>query len=197
MGQELEWKYRADPERIAGLSAAFGPFRQIAMETTYYDTPDRQLSSRRWTLRRRLENGVGVCTLKTPGPEGARWEWETEAPDIETGISALCRLSGSQELENLTAAGVMPICGARFTRQAALVAVPEGTVELALDQGVLLGRLRELALCEVEVELKSGSRQAAEAFARKLAEQYGLVPETASKFKRARDLAEQETEHGI
>ena len=44
MGQELEWKYRADPERIAGLSAAFGPFRQIAMETTYYDTPDRQLS---------------------------------------------------------------------------------------------------------------------------------------------------------
>ena len=77
------------------------------------------------------------------------------------------------------------------------MAVPEGTVELALDQGVLLGRRRELALCEIEVELKSGSRQGAEAFARKLAEQYGLVPETASKFKRARDLAEQETEHGI
>ena len=197
MGQEFECKYRATPEKLAAIRAEFGPFRQIRMETTYYDTPTRQLTQRRWTLRRRLENGVSVCTIKTPGKDGARGEWETEAEEITSGIPILCKLMGSPQLAELTAAGVEATCGARFTRLAATLEVTGGTVELALDEGVLLGVGREISLCEVEVELKSGPQDAAIAFGEMLANRFGLTPETASKFKRARDLAEQERENGI
>lgn len=197
MGQEFECKYRATPEKIAAIRAEFGPFRRISMETTYYDTPTRQLSQRRWTLRRRLENGVSVCTIKTPGEDGNRGEWETEAEEITSGIPILCKLMGSPQLAELTAGAVEATCGARFTRLAATLEVPGGTVELALDEGVLLGGGREIPLYEVEVELKSGSHAAAIGFGEMLANRFGLTLETASKFKRARDLAEQERENDI
>ena len=57
--------------------------------------------------------------------------------------------------------------------------------------GALLGGGREEPLCEVEVELKAGSEEAAIAFAGKLAEQFGLVPEKFSKYRRALALANQ------
>ena len=60
MGQEYELKYRAEASTLEAIRHAYGPFAAIAMETTYYDTPDAALSRRKWTLRRRLENGVSV-----------------------------------------------------------------------------------------------------------------------------------------
>ena len=63
------------------------------------------------------------------------------------------------------------------------------TVEIALDQGVLTGRGKAQPLCEVEVELKSGSQEAAVAFAEKLAAEFSLETEQMSKFRRAMILA--------
>lgn len=189
MGREFELKYRATADQIAGIREKYGSFREISMETAYYDTPDRSLSARKWTLRRRLENGASVCTLKTPGKNGARGEWETEQKEILSAVPVLCKLGAPAELERLTASGVEQVCAARFTRLAAPIATENGTLELALDQGVLLGGRQQLPLCEVEVELKDGSESAAEAFAEKLAAEFGLIPEHASKFKRALALA--------
>ena len=92
----------------------------------------------------------------------------------------------------LTAEGIVDICGARFTRLAASLTAEGCTLELALDRGVLLGGGREMPLCEVEVELKEGSEEGALAFARHLAETYGLRSEKKSKFRRALDLAKKE-----
>ena len=73
MGREIELKYAALSPQQEALRAAFpGSWQSIAMETTYYDTPAGELSARRITLRRRMENGVSVCTVKTPAPGGAR-----------------------------------------------------------------------------------------------------------------------------
>ena len=191
MGREFELKYRATAEQIAAIGAAFGPFREISMETTYYDTPDRSLSARKWTLRWRFENGISVCTLKTPHKDGGRGEWETESHDLISAIPTLCKLGAPTELESLVCNGVMEVCGARFTRLAAPVEANGCTLELALDQGVLLGNGKEIPLCEVEVELKDGDDAAAVAFANELAQTFGLVPETASKYKRALALAAQ------
>jgi len=188
MGREFELKYRADETVIAAIEAEFGPFLSISMETTYYDTPDRALRSRYWTLRRRYENGKAVCTVKTPAPGGGRGEWEVPSDDIMDAIPELIRLGAPMELAALTAPGVTAVCGARFTRLAAM-AYPEGcAVELALDRGVLLGGGRELPLAEVEVELKAGSEAAAIRFARELAAKYGLISESKSKVRRAMDL---------
>ena len=190
MAIEYELKYAASPDaQAAVLEALGGGFARISMETTYYDTPGGDLSARRWTLRRRLENGVAVCTLKTPAGELGRGEWELRCGSIEEAVPELCKLSDQPELASLLANGLTPICGAKFTRLAKNVDLGTAVVEIALDSGVLLGGGRETPLCEVEVELKSGSREEAALYAAVLAKNHGLTPEKKSKFRRALALA--------
>ena len=189
MGREFELKFRADAETIALIREKYGSFTSISMETTYYDTFDLKLAMHRWTLRRRMEHGVSVCTFKRPHKDGGRGEWEVECPNIMEGILALCKAGADEELLRVTAGGLMEVCGARFTRLAKTLEIPGGTVELALDQGVLLGKGKELPLAEIEVELKEGTDEAAVAFAKALAEEFSLVPEEKSKFVRAMALA--------
>ena len=189
MGREFELKYRADRKTLAAIRESFSGFVSIDMETAYFDTPVADLARRRWTLRRRLENGKSVCTVKTPGPDGSRGEWETENSSIGDAVAELCKLGAPVELAQLTRDGVSQVCAARFTRLAATLTPPGCVVELALDQGCLLGGGKELPFAEVEVELKDGSREAAVAFARELAGKFRLEPEPASKVQRALALA--------
>ena len=193
MATEFELKYAATAANLEAIRAAVpGQYDTISMETTYYDTPGHDLSARKWTLRRRLENGVSVCTLKTPASGSSRNEWELECDSIETAIPELCKLSGLALLAELTAAGVKSVCGARFARLACRVA-PEGAeAEIALDRGVLFGGGRELAFAEVEAELKSGSETAVVAWAQEIQRRFDLKPEPKSKFRRALDLAKGE-----
>lgn len=186
MGVEYELKYKATPAQLALLRQSVpGPERSISMLTTYYDTSDGALSARNYTLRRRLENGVSVCTLKAPIPGRGRGEWETACQRVEDAIEILCKLGAPQELAVLVQPGVIPICGAEFTRIAKDVILPGFTAELALDQGRLFSAGKQLPLSEAELELKSGSAEAMDAFAAKLAAAMGLAPEQRSKFRRA------------
>ena len=177
MGREFELKFRADAETIALIREKYGIFTSISMETTYYDTFDLKLAMHRWTLRRRMENGVSVCTFKRPHKDGGRGEWEVECPNIMEGILALCKAGADEELLRVTAGGLMEVCGARFTRLAGIIELPGAQAELALDRGVLTGGGREVPLCEVEVEHKSGAEEETVAFARELAARFGLEPE--------------------
>lgn len=189
MAEEYERKYRADEPRQAAIARAFpGPWEEIPMATTYYDTPDGALSCRRWTLRHRMEGSRAVCTLKTPGQNQARGEWEVDCDCIDRALEPLSRAAHCPELLQLTCMGLEAVCGARFTRQAMLLVQPEFTAELALDSGVLCKGNLQCPLCEIELELKSGSREAMDAFAAEFAAQYDLVPEPRSKYARARSL---------
>ena len=58
-------------------------------------------------------------------------------------------------------------------------------MELALDEGILFAGSKEIPLCEVEVEHKSGSQSATDALGRQLADIYNLQEEKKSKFARA------------
>ena len=192
MGMEYEWKFRADPQvQEQLLNDMQCRWERIAMETTYYDTENDDLSRRHYTLRCRKENHKSVCTLKVPAPDGGRGEWELEEESIEAAIPELCKLSDLEELLVLTADGVTAVCGARFDRMAATIDTGETVVEVALDLGILIGGGREIPLCEIEVELKSGTVAAAEAFAARLAVIYGLRREVKSKFRRAIELAKE------
>ena len=189
MGREFELKFRADAAAIAAIKEKYGTFTPISMETTYYDTFDLKLSMHHWTLRRRMENEKSVCTFKRPHKDGGRGEWEVEAPNIMEGIMKLCQSGADWELMRSTAGGLQEVCGARFTRLAKTLEIPGATVELALDQGILIGRGKELPFAEVEVELKEGTDEAAIAFATELAAEFGLAAEPKSKFVRAMTLA--------
>lgn len=191
MGREFELKYTATPAQLATIAAAAGGgFEKITMETTYYDTAERVLSAQHYTLRRRIENGISVCTVKTPADEHGRGEWECLCDVVEASVSELCKLGAPETLQQWAAAGLQPVCGARFTRLAKTVELGDAIVELALDSGVLLGGNRQKSLCEVEVELKSGSEKAAKVYAAILAERFDLKVEKKSKFRRALALAE-------
>ena len=191
MGREFELKYRADDRVIAAIQEKYAGFTPISMETAYYDTFDMKLAFHHWTLRRRLENGVSVCTFKKPLDDGSRGEWEVEEGNIMQAVMRLCQAGAPWELMRATAGGLIEVCGAKFTRLAATLELPACTVELALDRGVLTGAGKQLPFAEVEVELKSGSEDAAVAFAKALAEEFRLEEEPRSKFVRAMTLAMQ------
>ena len=184
MGQEYELKFRATPELLRQVLEAFpGQLQKIAMETTYYDTEKQEISRRKYTLRRRLENGVSICTLKTPAGGAARKEFEVRCDRIEDAIPELCKLGAPGELLHFT--NPVPVCGARFTRIADTISFDGSILELAMDDGVLLGGGREIPMCEIEVELKAGSASDCDNFGALLAEKFRLQPEEKSKFCRA------------
>ena len=188
MGREFELKFAATKLDHAALQERFGNLSPITMQTTYYDTPDFDMRRLHWTLRHRSENGISVCALKTPGNGFSHGEWEVCCSRIEDAIEVLLEKGAPAQLSDFAAAGLIPVCGARFVRLAGLIHAPACTVELALDEGVLLGGGKEMPLCEVEVELKDGTEEAAAAFAIALAQEYGLRPETRSKIARAMAL---------
>lgn len=193
MGAEYELKYRASEACQSAVKESYpGHWESISMQTTYYDTPSGALSAKRYMLRKRLENGISVCTLKTSGKGNERGEWEAACGDITAAISMLCKLGCPADLTELCKEGLTPICGARFTRQARLFELPDFTAELALDKGFLFSAEKQIPLCEVELELKSGSKDALDAFAETFAAEYGLQAEDKSKFARALALYKEE-----
>lgn len=186
MGIEYELKFRATPLQLEQLRAAFpGKEETFRMQTTYYDTPTGQLSARRYTLRCRRENDRHICTVKAPAKGPGRGEWETECENILDAVPVLCKLGAPENLPTLVSEGLLPVCGAAFTRIAKQISQPDFTAELAMDTGILTGGGKDLPLCEVELELKSGNAQKMTAYALQLAALYGLQPEHGSKFQRA------------
>ena len=187
MATEFELKYRCTGADQTRIRAAFpGAWTETPMSTTYFDTADGQLSRLRWTLRHRREGDRDVCTLKTPGENNARGEWETECADILEALPILAEASGLALPEQL-----VEVCGARFTRLSRILELEGCTAELALDAGVLLGGGRQIPLCEVELELKSGDQAALTAFAGSFQAKFGLSQEPESKFARAKALAQE------
>ena len=193
MGVEYERKMKASAEALAQLKKVFRDHQaHFDMETTYYDTPNFDFSARHWTVRRRMENEKSVCTFKFPVDEVGRGEFEVECDSIETGILELCKLSGKEELASLADGGLIPVCGAKFHRIAVPLVFGSTMLELALDEGVLIGGGKEIPLVEVEAELKSGNTADVDQFATYLMATYGLEVEKYSKFARAKALAKGE-----
>ncbi len=189
MSIEYELKFRASSALLQAIAEDFpGEKQTFTMATTYYDTPSGALAAKKFMLRCRMENNVSVCTLKTPAGKKGRNETELVCDSIETAIAYFCSHGAPLEFADMVQEGLSPICGAQFHRIAIPVSYGDCRLELALDQGCLYGDGSQAPLCEVEVELKSGSTEAADLFALELANRYGLTAETKSKFRRALDL---------
>ena len=199
MATELEIKYAVDGlQRMDRIfcdplvcDRLTERYRYYQMETTYFDTEAGSLSQRRWTLRLRKENDRSIVAVKTPGQGYARGEWELESDDLETAIPALVEAGAPEELGAIFAdEPPLPVCGAKFVRIAAILQLSEETkCELCGDMGDLTGAGQQKALCELELELKEGSTEEMLAFARQLADAYGLPEEHESKYARALALA--------
>ena len=200
MGKELEFKLAVPDTRVLEeilfdkevAAVRQGDYSLYDMATIYYDTEERALSAKRWTLRLRQENFDLIATVKTPAGENhTRGEWSCPAGSIEEAIDKLVEQGAPRELLFLTARGVKPLCMARFCRRAAEIRFADGTVcELAGDVGAVCAGQKESPICELEVELKQGDAQVAKAFADELCDRFDLKEEPLSKFQRAAALVE-------
>ena len=102
----------------------------------------------------------------------------------------LIEAGAPEELERLLdGRDLLPLCGAEFTRNTAVVRFEDGSeAELALDTGILSGNGRIATLRELELELLSGSEEQMLEFAQDLTHRYQLVAQPLSKFARAAAL---------
>jgi len=183
---EIELKLALPDAARAPLRARLlrlGRGRLQRLETTYYDTADLLLARHGMALRLRRVGELWVQTLKTGAARTAfstRGEWETPAAG---GRLQLGRLRASPLPALLLTHGspaLAPLFTTRFTRSLRSVAVGKSQVEVALDHGeVIAGRGRSakrLPLLELELEVKSGRRQAVFKLARQLMQGDGGDP---------------------
>ena len=199
MGRETEYKLAVGDLQLLDCilcsrtvaERLCAPYAYLRMRTTYYDTEDGFLETRRWMLRLRTENDRSVVTMKTPGEGHTRGEWEVESEYLDEALPKLAALGAPQEITSLQSDALAPICGARFTRITAELRLSEATsCMICGDVGDLTGGGRTALLCELELELKQGSEAELAAFAQALMETYHLSEQPLSKLQRARALAE-------
>ena len=195
---ECEFKWQiADPadfERIAAneiVAPLIQSSDEVEMDATYYDTFDGQIAKARGGLRLRREDGEGVVCLKLTTGEGfdgalkQREEYECYAPDIRSGMLNLPSVGAPQDFcDNVLCSDLIELGRMVFTRKAYILKYGNCTCELAFDDGHMHRRGRKQTLCEMELELKSGSEEDFTALAIELQNKLDLQPQPLSKLAR-------------
>jgi inorganic triphosphatase YgiF len=182
--QEVELKFACGPDDLAAVLAAAPPGDDTAAEliSVYFDTPDLDLKKAGASLRVRESKGLRVQTLKR-GDGLAREEHEAPieglAPDPKLGPLPKLAPDG---------ASLKPIFNVRVQRRQRTFAFEGAEIELALDQGEVVGGRRRSPICEVELELKAGEPAALFALARRLSEAAPLYLSFDSKAARGQAL---------
>ncbi|GAB2779712.1 hypothetical protein GCM10027040_02170 [Halomonas shantousis] len=197
MSEEIELKLALGPQgpdmlRRHPALAALPPHRQW-LANTYYDTPDGDLEAARVALRIR-ETPVGrLQTLKTAGKGSGglhsrgEWEWPIEGEGLD--MEGL-RQHAPPSLDEATLARLAARFTTDFVRESWQYEEGDDRIEIALDQGKVLAAGREVAIREVELELKHGDPEALWRLAERLADQVALRPANASKAQRGAALRE-------
>lgn len=195
-GREVEVKFIADAEGLAASlaspllrdSAAAGPGRKL--NTVYFDTPDLELQNCRIALRvRRSGRAAPVMTLKwTPdGAEGvfSRGEIELRVSKLQPDLSLLDGEMGELVRGIVGDKPLEAKYETHVTRITRMVTHGASRIEAAFDEGLIASGIRTRAICELELELKSGAARDLYAFAATLAASLPLRLDIVSKAERA------------
>ena len=182
----------ADSSTISALVQKKG---RLEMEAMYYDTAYNLIARCHGGLRLRRENETRVVCLKLAAESGfggarkAREEYECTAPDIRTGIQNLPAAGAPQDIcDCLLQANLIELGRTAFTRFWFLLSYQGCTCELAFDYGKLTRNGRVGPICEMELELKSGSEADFDALAVQLQQEFDLKPQPLSKLARMMSL---------
>ena len=193
---EREYKWIADTEMRARFQELFAADASVKssgvlqMAAAYYETPSHTLRNQGIALRLRKENERTVCCIKrTLQKEGAlaiREEYETEAPDISTGLKQLPEKGAPKDLcIFLSAQTFIIFAETKFTRHWFLLDTGAFTAEFAVDAGMLGNSGNMQPFGELELELKTGDAAAFTAYAEQFQKDYALTPQPLSKLARA------------
>lgn len=168
--------------------------QQQQLHTIYFDTPDFRLARQGVALRVRKLGRRWQQTLKTEGEKGGglsrRLELESPVAGPVPDFSRLPAEVVDKLVRNKWREALVPVYETRFRRDTWNLRAADGSrVEVALDRGEILAGKQSEPLCEVELELKSGSVDALYALAQTFASRILLLPFDISKAERGARLA--------
>ena len=192
MGAEIELKLEL-PEAAADrllrepwLGKACEPQKQTSV---YFDSPQRQIRERGYTLRVREAGGRFVQTVKSLD-NGAgfyqRGEWEYQ---IETAQPDAERLAHTP-LSGIDVATLTPIVRSEVNRTICKLDEDGAEIELAVDRGAVRAGKRKAAISELELELIRGEPAGAVSLARRIAHSVPVKLSVMSKAERGFALAD-------
>nr|WP_218036490.1 CHAD domain-containing protein [Sphingobium sp. EM0848] len=175
-------------ERLAFLP---GESDVSALRAIYFDTPDQALAARGVSLRIRRSGERLVQTVKADneGDAGlfARAEWEMpvagETPVLDTRTPVAAMLGDAVHV-------IEPVFHVDVERRTWMAVQDETEIELVLDQGCVRADGRQSAICEIELELKSGEPVALFALARRIDAEVPVRPGVLTKSERGYRLRE-------
>ncbi len=199
---ELEIKLQIAPPQLGAVQAAMrrGSCATTRLRALVFDTPGHHLAAAGFSLRVRREGRRWVQALKGPG-DGllSRFEHEVArgsgsavpAPDLALhsaapGSEAL--LAALSDALGAEAGMLMPLFEVNVERTHRRVRHDGASIELALDEGwVRCGASRE-RVCELELELETGTVGALVSLTRRWALRHALWIDVRSKAQRGYQL---------
>lgn len=195
---ETELKLWLHPDDVGAFSKhprlrRARPVKHV-LRTLYFDTPDCRLAKKGVALRVRKAGRRWVQTLKTEGEQSGglsrRLELEMQVAGPALDFSRFPAKLVDRLIPVKRRASLSPVYETRFVRTAWNLRMPDGSrIEVALDAGEIVAGRRKQPLCEVELELKSGSPNSLYALAGRLAQTVLLIPYEPSKAARGARLA--------
>jgi inorganic triphosphatase YgiF len=194
---EVELKLAVPPAQVPDflrlMARRRGVPRKQELHTRYFDTPDFALGRQGFALRVRRAGRRWLQTLKTEGERSGglsiRHEFETPT---RGGMIDWARFPAEAQdaVPEALRSGLGVAFETRFVRTAWEIVTRGGAcIEVALDVGEILADGRTQPVCEIELELKSGSAEALFDLARRWAGQLDLLPFDVSKAERGMRLA--------
>ncbi|MBI3708658.1 MAG: CHAD domain-containing protein [Proteobacteria bacterium] len=193
---EIELKLRIPPDAVERLKRlrllkrlGAGKPQRVRLVSTYFDTPDFRLMRNQVALRVRKIGEERVQTVKCAAEAKtgllARREWEKPVVDDRPQLDDV----GDRKVRKLLARDkvrryLMPLFTTDFERSTFPLRLRDSAIELAVDVGEIKTDTRRMAVCEAELELKSGSVGDVYALARELHQSIGLTIEPATKAER-------------
>lgn len=170
-------------------SAPYGDeFTDKSLHALYYDTAQRDLRSRSFSLRSRKEGDEFVLTLKFKGEliDGLSVRKEIEEP-CSGFISSVSDLPEGEIKQHILSVltvetPLLPRVEVKMQRTAHYLEIDGTVIELVSDSGTIKGPSgRQVELYEIELELKKGEIKPMIELGKKLETKFNLTPSTMTK----------------
>ncbi len=161
-GHEIELKLAASAAMLAQLRSMDmlqGEGRTRHFLTVYYDTPDQRLAAAHLALRIREDGNGCEITLKRAATDKAisRPEWNAALDGPQLDLGALPAEAARLVIKAAKGADLGPVFNLDVDRDVRVVAFGRSKIELAFDEGHVTAGGRAAPVCELELELLSGS----------------------------------------
>jgi inorganic triphosphatase YgiF len=147
--------------KIRSLQVGRGSVRHVV--SIYYDTPDHALRRAGLALRLRNDRGHWLQTLMTSEQAVAgvhqreKWEWPLVSEALDFGLLAAIP-EGKLFSRAALRAALAPVCNTEFERVQKHLGIDDNShIVLSLDKGRIRSGRRNAPICELRIELVSGS----------------------------------------